>query len=196
MAYSDEDDVYDNSDGNSDVTPTEEGRGTRRKREDSEDSGTSGDEIEDDEEVEPTNTCATKFVIKKKGEREMEVEGNAVAYMETRVAGFVKDTLFKMVKFISYDALSQIAMGLVMDYQKIPPSGRKGFSNQYMKLLLETLNKERGQCQQKMGYIVISEFYVVPIMCCMFHRCTGWHTCTSDWSLCEHRKISTPPQSE
>ena len=74
----------------------------------------------------------------RKGETATEVEGNAVAYMEARIARFVKDTLFKMVKFIWDDELSQIAMGLVMDYQKIPPSGRKGFSNQYMKVLLDT----------------------------------------------------------
>ena len=38
-----------------------------------------------------------------------------------------------------------------MDYQKIPPSGRKGFSNQYMKVLLDMLNKERGWCQQEIA---------------------------------------------
>ena len=196
MAYSDEEDVHDNSDNNSDVTPTEEGSGTRWKREDSEDSGASGNGIEDDDQVDPANASATKFAIKKKGERATEVEGNAVAYMATRVVKFVKNTLFKMVKFISDDELGQIAMGLVMKNQKIPPSGRKGFSNQYMKLLLETLNKERGRCQQEMGYIIISEFCGVQIVCCMFRHCTGWHTCTNNWSCCEHRKISTPPQSE
>jgi hypothetical protein len=196
MAYSDEEDVHDNSDNNSDVTPTEEGSGTRWKREDSEDSGASGNGIEDDDQVDPANASATKFAIKKKGERATEVEGNAVAYMATIVVKFVKNTLFKMVKFISDDELGQIAMGLVMDHQKIPPSGRKGFSNQYMKVLLDTLNKERGRCQQEMGYIIISEFCGVQIVCCMFRHCTGWHTCTNNWSRCEHRKISTPPQSE
>jgi hypothetical protein len=79
MAYSDEEDVHDNSDNNSDVTPTEEGSGTRWKREDSEDSGASGNGIEDDDQVDPANASATKFAIKKKGERATEVEGNAVA---------------------------------------------------------------------------------------------------------------------
>ena len=162
MTESDEEDVYDDdidSDDSADVTPTGEGSGTRRKRGGTEDSsGASGDEIQDDNEVEPANASATKFATKKKGERATEVEGNAVAYMATRVVKFVKNTLFKMVKFISDDELGQIAMGLVMKNQKIPPSGRKGFSNQYMKVLLDTLNKERGRCQQEMGYIVLSEF--------------------------------------
>jgi hypothetical protein len=204
MAESEVEDVYDESEDSDDsddgagVTSTEEGSGTRRTRGDSEDSsGASGDEIKDDDEVEPSNASATKFAIKKQGERATEVEENAVAYMATRVVKFVKNTLFKMVKFISDDELGQIAMGLVMDNQKIPPSGRKGFSNQYMKVLLDTLNKERGRCQQEMVYIVLSEFYGVPIVCCNFCRCcTGWHTCTNNWSRCEHRKISTPPQSE
>jgi hypothetical protein len=65
-------------------------------------SGASGNEIEDNDEVEPSNASATKFAIKKKGERATEVEGNAVAYMETRVVKFVKKNLFKMVKFIVY----------------------------------------------------------------------------------------------
>ena len=116
---------------------------------DSEDTGASGDGIEDDDEVQPTNASATKFAIKKKGEATTEVKSNAVAYMEARNAQCVKDTLFKMVKFILDDALSQITMGLVIDYQKIPPSGRKGFSNQYMKVLLDTLNKERAGVNRK-----------------------------------------------
>jgi hypothetical protein len=165
MAESEVEDVYDESEDTDDgdesasVTPTEVRRGTTRKRGDAEEcSGASDDEIKDDDEVEPSNASATKFAIKKHGERATEVEGNAVAYMATRVVKFVKNTLFKMVKFISDDELGQIAMGLVMENQKIPPSGRKGFSNQYMKVLLDTLNKERGRCQQEMGYIVLSEF--------------------------------------
>ena len=200
---SDEEDVFDESDDSDDgdetaiVTPREGRRGTTRKRGDSgECRGASDDEIKDDDEVEPSNASTTKFAIKKHREKATEVEENAVAYMATRVVKFVKNTLFKMVKFISDDELGQIAMGLVMKNQKIPPSGRKGFSNQYMKVLLDTLNKERGRCQQEMGYIVLSEFYGVPIVCCNFCRCTGWHTCTNNWSRCEHRKISTSPQSE
>jgi hypothetical protein len=89
------------------VTPTEEGTGTRRKRGDSKDSsGASGDEIQDDDKVEPSNASgATKFAIKKQGERATEAKGNAVAYMATRIVKFVKNTLFKMVKFISDDEL-------------------------------------------------------------------------------------------
>jgi hypothetical protein len=168
MAESEVEDEYDESEDSDSseesagVTPTEERSGTRRKRGDLEDSsGASDDEIKDDDEVEPSNAPATKFAIEKHGETATEVDENAVAYMATRVAKFVKTTLFKMVKFISDDELGQIAMGLVMDDQKIPPSGRKGFSNQYMKVLLDTLNKERGRCQQEMGYIVLSEFYGV-----------------------------------
>jgi hypothetical protein len=203
MAKSEVEDVYDESEDSDSseesagVTPTEEGSGARRKRGDLEDSsGASDDEIKDDDEVEPSNASATKFAIKKHGETATEVEENAVAYMATRVAKFVKTTLFKMVKSISDDELGQIAMGLVMDDQKIPPSGREGFSNQYMKVLLDTLNKERGRCQQELGYIVLSEFYGVPIVCCNFCCCTGWHTCTNNWSRCEHRKFSTSSQSE
>jgi hypothetical protein len=161
----DEEDEYDETEDSDDgdetaiVTPREAGRQARRKRGDSvECHGASDDEIKDDDEVEPSNASTTKFTIKKHRERATEVEENAVAYMAARVVKFVKNTLFKMVKFISDDELGQIAMGLVMKNQKIPPSGRKGFSNQYMKLLLETLNKERGRCQQEMGYIVLSEF--------------------------------------
>ena len=155
----DESEVSDDGDESAIVTPTEVRRGTTRKRGDSEECrGASDDEIKDDDEVEPSNASTTKFAIKKHRERATEVEENAVAYMATRVVKFVKNTLFKMVKFISDDELGQIAMGLVMKNQKIPPSGRKGFSNQYMKVLLDTLNKERGRCQQEMGYIVLSEF--------------------------------------
>jgi hypothetical protein len=161
----DEEDEYDETEDSDDgdetaiVTPREVRRGTTRKRGDSgECRGASDDEIKDDDEVEPSNASTTKFAIKKHREGATEVEENAVAYMATRVVKFVKNTLFKMVKFISDDELGQIAMGLVMKNQKIPPSGRKGFSNQYMKVLLDTLNKERGRCQQEMGYIVLSEF--------------------------------------
>ena len=59
------------SDDSSDETPTEEGSGTRRKRGDTEDSsGASGDEIEDNDEVEPSNASATKFAIKQEEGRE------------------------------------------------------------------------------------------------------------------------------
>ena len=117
-AMADSDEVFNKSDGSSDMTPPEKGRGTTRKRGDSEDTSASGNEIEDDDDVQPTNASATKFAIKKKGEKgetAMEVKGNAVAYMKARIAQFIKDTLFKMVKFILDHALSQIAMGLVVD---------------------------------------------------------------------------------
>lgn len=95
-------------------------------------------------------------------------------HVAARVRAFVKNKLFRKVKFVNNDVMIQKAMKLVMDHEGVAESKRVNFHMLYESVFNEALNTKRSACEQAGGKIVIEtmammnpdeEFFTIEELC-------------------------------
>ena len=80
---------------------------------------------------------------------------NWQTHVATRVRAFVKNQLFRKVKFVNNDLMIRKAMKVVMDHEDVAEAKRVNFHVLYESAFNEALNTKRSACEQAGGKIVI-----------------------------------------
>lgn len=75
-------------------------------------------------------------------------------HMAERVRHYVKSFIFRRIKFVNSDQMSQKALHLVMDHENVPTRNRETFYMLYDSVFNEALNTKRSSCEQAAGRIV------------------------------------------
>jgi hypothetical protein len=99
---------------------------------------------------------------------------NRQTHVATRVRAFVKNQLFRKVKFVNNDLMIRKAMKVVMDHEDVAEAKRVNFHVLYESAFNEALNTKRSACEQAGGKIVIEamatmnpdeEFFTIEELC-------------------------------
>ena len=114
-----------------------------------------------------TDTLLVHVMTRKESMRSRE------QHVTSRVRAFVKNQVFRMIKFVNNDSMIQKAMSLVMDFENVPKSHRLNFHILYESVFNEALNSKRSSCEQAARKIVIpalkkmdaDEFFTIKELC-------------------------------
>jgi hypothetical protein len=79
------------------------------------------------------------------------------AHVATRVRSFVKNILFRNIKFVNSKSMIQKAMKLVLKFENVTEHKKLEFHMLYETVFNETLNAKRSSCEQAGGGKIVME---------------------------------------
>jgi hypothetical protein len=115
-------------------------------------------------------------LISVRGMSRTESMRNRQKHVADRVRIYVKDYVFRRIKFINSDLMFQKAIKLVMDHEGVPLHQRGKFQMLYESVFNEALNTKRSSCEQAGGKIVresiasfrekcVEQFFTIDELC-------------------------------
>ena len=98
---------------------------------------------------------------------------NREAHVTSHVRAYVKNQLFRVIKFVNSNSMIQRAMSLVMDFENVPRGHRLNFYMLYKSVFNKALNSKRSSCKQAARKIVLpalmtmetDEFFRIEELC-------------------------------
>ena len=96
------------------------------------------------------------------------------SHVTTRVRSYVKNVLFRNIKFVNTEIMIQRAMKLVMKFENVKERNQLEFHMLYESVFNEALNTKRSSCEQAGGKIVMEsleslkpgdEFFTIEELC-------------------------------
>ena len=96
------------------------------------------------------------------------------SHVATRVRSYVKNVLFRNIKFVNTEIMIQRAMKLVMKFENVKERKQLEFHMLYESVFNEALNTKRSSCEQAGGKIVMEslesmkpgdEFFTIEELC-------------------------------
>ena len=100
---------------------------------------------------------------------------NREKHVATRVSSYVKNSLFRNIKFVNSERMIQRAMKLVMQFENVREDKQFDFHMLYESVFNEALNTKRSACEQAGGKIVMetlatlqtadTDFFTIDELC-------------------------------
>jgi hypothetical protein len=77
------------------------------------------------------------------------------AHVTSHTRAYVKNQLFRLIKFVNSNSMIQRAMSLVMDFENVPRGHCLNFHMLYESLYNKALNSKRSSCEQAARKIML-----------------------------------------